>query len=473
MRYVLPDRTLKESGWQVATIVVERDDVRATQCRNANHSRNGRDHSTRWGWITLEGLPHGRHTGSFVQNTSVSTRAESASGYRTFATVLAAVLLVATIILISTTPALATAKNQNLDGKWRVGGAENGTIAISGENVTTGTFGGVVQADGVASSLEIVDGQVTGDSFTFTGQYAGTVVDEHGTQFYYAGTVSGNVMIIRLTGLQGWDDGKPVDETDNDRGPFKAVRAGVDLSGTIVFGCSGGASCSTGSAPLYDATVAVDGPTSASTKTDTDGKWTLPVAPGHYTITPSAPDVTFTPDSIDVDVTKATVGQDFTSCAADSSAASSSLRAPLLRDNASSLTWSLTGDYCNNFYSVIYSKPTGSATVKWIAKKYICDVDGNKFFNANLSRTIFDNAFVGSSAAPGNITTLANKSVQINVDNAAGTNVLACNIAAGGATGTVTTDAAVYTVSVGLHVCLPVEAKHSKLPFTAKAASGT
>ena len=122
---------------------------------------------------------------------------------------------------------------------------------------------------------------------------------------------------------------------------------------------------------------------------------------------------------------------------------------------------------------MIYSKPTGSATVKWIAKKYICDVDGNKFFNANLSRTIFDNAFVGSSAAPGNITTLANKSVQINVDNAAGTNVLAFNIAAGGATGTVTTDAAVYTVSVGLHVCLPVEAKHSKLPFTAKAASGT
>jgi hypothetical protein len=396
-----------------------------------------------------------------------------ASGYRVVATVLAAALLAPALLVISASPALATTKNQNLDGKWRVGGAENGTIAISGENVATGTFGGVVQADGVAASLEIVDGQVTGNSFTFTGQYAGTVVDEHGTQFYYAGTVKGNEMIIRLTGLQGWNDGKPVDETDNDRGPYKAIRAGVNLSGTIVFGCSGGAACSTGSAPLYDATVDVDGPTTASTKTDTDGKWTVPVAPGHYTITPSAPDVTFTPDSIDVDVTKATDGQDFTSCAADSSGTSSSLRAPLLRANASSPTWSLTGDYCNNFYSVIYSKPTGYATVKWIAKKYICDVDGARFFNANLGRTIFDNALVGSSTAPGHITTLSNKSVQINVENAAGTNVLSFNIAAGGATGTVTTDASEYTVSVGLHVCLPVVANHSKLPFVAKAGSGT
>jgi hypothetical protein len=407
-----------------------------------------------------------------VQN--VATRARWITRRGTSASILAMALLLPALLL-SSSPATASAKNANLDGTWDVAGSSNGTLKISGENVASGSFGGIVQAKDkdASTALTIVDGRVTGDAFTFTGEQAGTVVDEHGAQFDYAGTVSGNNMIIKLTGLRVWNDGKPVDATDDDRGPFKATRAGFDLSGTVVFGCSSSTSCSTGSAPLYDATVDVDGPTTASTKTGTDGKWTVGVAPGHYTITPSAPDVTFTPDSIDVDVTKATDGQDFTSCAADSSGSSSSLRAPLLRANTSSPTWSLTGDYCNNFYSVIYSKPTGAATVKWIAKKYICDVDGAKFFNANLGKTIFDNALVGSSAAPGHITTLANKSIQINVDNAAGTNVLSFNIAAGGATGTVTTDAAEYTVTVGLHVCLPVVAKHSKLPFAAKAGSGT
>ncbi len=317
-------------------------------------------------------------------------------------------LLVPALLVLSSTPAVASAKNANLDGLWKVAGAGNGNISISDENVATGSFEGIVVGKTAGTSLTIVDGRVTRDTFTFTGEEAGTVVDEHGAQFNYGGTVDGNSMILTLTGLHVWSDGQPVDSTDNDRGPFDASRDTVDLSGTIDFGCSAGTtSCSSASGPLEDATVDVEGPTTSSTTTDTDGTWTVPVAPGRYTITPSAPNVTFSPDSIDVDVTKATDGQDFTSCAANSVGDTSSLRAPLLRDHASSPTWTLTGDYCYNFYSVIYNKATTDTTVTWIAKSYICDPSGAFSYDANLGQTFFSNALVGTSQAPGDVSKLA------------------------------------------------------------------
>jgi hypothetical protein len=396
----------------------------------------------------------------------VNTAASKSRGVRRRLTLtVAACALLPALVAISTTSAIASTRNANLDGKWTL---SSGYLVVSGENVTTGTFGGFVKSDKASSSIPIATGLVVGDSFSFTSEIAGTVVDVNGAQFDYAGTVNGNTMSIKETGLRVWHKGHRVSAVDDDPGPYTATRPGVDLSGTIEIGCSPNAgSCPAGSGPLYDADVDVEGPTTASTTTDTDGKWTVSVAPGHYTITPSASGVTFSPDSLDVDVTKATDGQDFTSCAADSSG--SSLRAPLVRNAASSSTWTLTGKYCYNTYSVTYSTATKDATVTWIAKKYICDRTTRFFYNARLGKTLFSNAYVGSRSAPGTVSILAGNSVQVNV-NDGGNLVLEFTIAPDGATGVVSTYPSNYAVSLvtggDSHTCQPVGANHSKLPFT-------
>jgi hypothetical protein len=443
-------------------------------CRQSSSSSCSQRRLTRGSadFRLFSGRPLSREhqNGSDVQGpTTKITRFPFSTGRPAIALVLLSIL---PLVALPATSAVASAKNANLDGRWTVkDGKSTGFLVISGEDVATGTFGGDIEGGGLNAALPIVAGQVTGDRFTLTSEVAGTVVNENGAQFDYGGTVDGNKMTIEETGVRTWKNGRSIDSSYEDGGPWPATRASVALSGTIVFGCSADAgTCTSGSAPLYDAEVDVDGPTTASTTTDTDGKWTIPVSPGHYTITPSAPDVTFSPATIDVDVTKATDGQDFTSCAAGSSDTSNA-RSPLVRSNASSPTWTLTGDYCYNFYSVIYSKPTQSATVTWIAKKFVCDPTGQRFYSAKLGRTLFDSAFVGSSSAPGTIAKLSNNSIQVNVHDANGVSVLEFNIAPGGATGTVTTTPSVYEVSLKGHVCGPVEAKHSKLPFFVKKQS--
>lgn len=366
----------------------------------------------------------------------------------------------------------AASNNVNIDGAWTVkASGSTGIFVFTGENVKTGTFGGYVNAEG--GSKFVISGQVTGDAFTFNAEAPGTVVDVNGAILSYAGTISGNTMIIRGTSVQAWRHGTPVDVSrDGDLGPYKGTREGIDLSGTITFGCStNSGACTTGSGPLDEADVDVEGTTSAQTTTDTNGNWSVSVIPGHYTITPSAPGVTFSPASLDVDVTRSTDGEDFTSCAAGSST-TSSLRQPLTRPASKSIVWSLTGDYCSNFYQVTYQTVTKQATVTWKALKYQCDKDRQPFFNARLGKTLFSGALVGSSEAPGSVRTLSNNSVQINV-NSNGVLVLAFNIASGGTTGTVETNASAFAVSIGgstdPHSCEPVGTKSggSTLPHLA------
>jgi|GEM_PF-6861729 len=392
---------------------------------------------------------------------------------RGFALALAVLTMLPAFMTLSTISASASTKNANLDGTWSVvDKGSTSSLLISGENVTKGTFGGSIADPGLASTLHIVASEINGNSFTFTLESEGTVVGENGSQIDYAGTVNGNKMSFKETAARVWKDGKPVEATYEDPGPYPATRESVDLSGTITFGCSGSAgSCPAGSGPLYDAKVDVEGPTIASTTTDTKGQWSIPVSAGHYTITPSAPDATFSPDSLEVDVTKSTGGQDFTSCSADSTVASN-IRAPLVRDNVKYPAGTLIGDFCSNYFRIIYSKSTNSAIVTWTANRYICNPDGTKFYDPT-PRKFFKSATVGSSSAPGNVSKAANNSVHVNVNRPGGTDlVLEFDIAAGGLTGTVSTTVSTYpdtATSEGVvYPCLPVEVKNGRLPFFKK-----
>jgi hypothetical protein len=111
--------------------------------------------------------------------------------------------------------------------------------------------------------------------------------------------------------------------------------------------------------------------------------------------------------------------------------------------------------------------------VTWTALKYVCDRTGRKFFTTSLGKTLFDHAVVGSSAAPGTVSTQSNNSIQVNV-NMGGALVLDFNIAPGGATGIVETNASAYGVSLitagDSHTCEPLSTNPggSKLPFSGK-----
>ncbi len=140
-----------------------------------------------------------------------------------FALAVLAVMLAFTTV--STKSATASAKNANLDGTWKVvAGGSTGFLVISGENVNTGSFGGEIEGGSSRSPLKIVAGRVSGNQFSLTCEIAGTVVGEHGAQFDYGGTVNGNDMSIKETGLRVWHNGHPVDATYKNPGPWPGTR---------------------------------------------------------------------------------------------------------------------------------------------------------------------------------------------------------------------------------------------------------
>jgi hypothetical protein len=396
------------------------------------------------------------------------------------AVALALLALLPGVALGAPTTALAASKNANLDGVWSV--SQKGTkldadFHITGEDTATGSFGGVLDLPPNSAKIghyNIVAGQVTGNTFTITADYPGTVVGENGIEATYAGTVEGSMMSGSETDFQVWRHGHKVDASADGDQTFTAERQGFDLSGTITFGCSGGASCSSDSAPLYDATIDVEGPSSASTTTDTDGAWKVSVPEGHYVITPKAPGVTFTPASLDVDVTKSEDGQDFAGCGAtsDDDTSAPSMRIP---SHASSGAWSLKGVYCWNTYNVTYYPSSGRAMVTWISDAWLCGpITGSHFFNADLGRTFYDNAIVGGNDAPGRAFPDNNGAI-VQVQH--GRNLLmSFHFNPGGASGTVTTRASEFTTTIthkGVrYACQPVDANASVLPHKGRKGIG-
>jgi hypothetical protein len=373
------------------------------------------------------------------------------------------------MLSVSTTSS-ATTKNANFDGDWLIKATGEGHLLVTGEDVATGEFGGSLV--GPHATLDIVDGEVTGNAYTFTVEIADTVVGENGAQFTYGGTFSGNTMTITETALHVWKNGHPVSASSTNPGPFTGTREEFDLSGTIMFGCSGdGTSCSSASSPLYDATVDVEGPSSDSTTTDIDGTWKVSVAAGDYVITPTAPGVTFTPASLDVDVTKNVDGQDFSGCGATSpdDASTPDLR---ISSHANSGAWSLGGVYCWNTYHVTYSPSTGRASVTWISDAWVCDLnEASQFVYAEFGRTFYDNAIVGSDATPGRSFPEKGGAI-VQVQDAAKHLVMSFQINAGGASGTVTTYGMQYGKTIlrkGVErFCQPVDGANSPLPHLEK-----
>jgi hypothetical protein len=369
------------------------------------------------------------------------------------------------------TTASASTTNANFDGNWLVKSSTGEAhVVITGENPATGEFGGEVTGP-TGLVLKIVDGEVTGSHYTFTDEFPDTVVGESGEQVSYSGTISGDSMTITQTAIRTWHDGQAGDDTISaDPGPFTGTRGEFELSGMIIFGCSGtGTSCSAAAAPLYDATVDVEGPSSASTTTDTDGTWKVSVPAGHYVITPTAPGVTFTPASLDVDVTASADDQNFSGCGATSSddADSPDLR---ISSHANSGAWSLKGTYCYNTYDVTYYPSTGRASVTWITKAWVCNLRGRAFMNANLGRTFYDNATVGSAATPGRAFPDGKAAI---VQVQSGTDlVMSFRINPGGATGSVTTNGQTLGTTITKdgtpYFCQPVDGTNSPLPHSEK-----
>ena len=137
---------------------------------------------------------------------------------------------------VSTKPATASEKNANLEGTWKVvAGSSTGFFVISGENVSTGSFGGEIEGGSVRSPMKIVVGRVSGNQFSLTSEVAGTVVGEHGAQFDYSGTVNGNDMSIKEIGIRVWRNGHPVDATPKNPGPWPGTR---ESKGPAVSGVS-------------------------------------------------------------------------------------------------------------------------------------------------------------------------------------------------------------------------------------------
>jgi hypothetical protein len=382
--------------------------------------------------------------------------------------VLAITLLgVLPVLMLSVpTTAVATTKNANFDGDWLIKATGEAHLVVTGEDIATGEFGGSLA--GPDATLDIVDGEVTGSAYTFTVEIANTVVGVNGAQFTYGGTFSGNTMTITETAIHAWHKGHPVSASSTNPGPYTGTREAFELSGTIIFGCSGAStSCSSGSAPLYGVNVDVDGDSSETTTTDTDGAWSVSVPPGRYTVTPSAPGITFTPDSLELDVTKDENDQDFSGCGA-SDTSGDDAREPLVKSASASGFTTLTGSYCHNTYVVTIDPKTVVAVVTWTAKAWKCA--SGKFDAPEPGGDIFTKNIVGGTAAPGDVQKLSNGSFQIRVNDANQKLVMYITVNASLDGGSVSTYGQDYgrdepIKDEGQQFCQPVDATKLAIPF--------
>jgi hypothetical protein len=214
------------------------------------------------------------------------------------ALVYSAIALVLTTFVLSVpvqTVASAGPDNASIDGKWTVqlSAGTSGYWEISGENLSTGAFGGdLVAVVGATTETEpIRSGLVTGNTFTATLLYPGTVVDVNGLEYTVVGTIKGNTMTFHSTSIEAWRHGKavPPDRISVTRTTYSAVRE-VILSVSEV---------TPSSSPLaVDVHVKLGDSSGESSDCDTDAtyhfsdpglKSTKELAPCEYELTFSAP----------------------------------------------------------------------------------------------------------------------------------------------------------------------------------------
>jgi hypothetical protein len=132
--------------------------------------------------------------------------------HRNFRVILMALLAVLSLLYLSIpTKAAAGSNNANFNGRWTVtDGTATAILVISGENLTTGAFGGqFIVHDATQSNIEpVTNGQVSGNVFTATIEYPNTVIGVNGIVFTFSGTISGNTLTMRNSSVKAWHNGK-------------------------------------------------------------------------------------------------------------------------------------------------------------------------------------------------------------------------------------------------------------------------
>jgi hypothetical protein len=265
------------------------------------------------------------------------------------------------------------------------------TVIVQSEDLKTGTFGGTVvppEGGGALSdgNYDIMDGQVTGDHFsfdierdgigerdaTYTADWSGTITDN---------SLSGNINATMDPVAPQCDDEADGSVTADDDdtclalgGPFTATRQTYKLGGEITSGCGGQTSCSASGEPFDGLEVDVDGDNgSATTTTDEDGKWSVDLPAGQYTVTPTDNIENFTPPDRDEDLKANLGGQDFTACSLPPGQASLT-RAGARRVENGAASFDLSGEACNEKFTYTYSS-AGGGHVKydWTASALSCE----------------------------------------------------------------------------------------------------
>jgi hypothetical protein len=363
------------------------------------------------------------------------------------------------------------AANGNFNGRWKVTDAEGavGYFVVTNENVKTGSFAGSLQVPAGTkgpSSYPITAGSVTGNNFTATLEYPGTVVGYNGLQFSYVGSFHGNAMSIKVENYHAWIKGKvvPPDELSTDGTIYKGYRGLLTINGEVDLGCGGsGGSCSASSDALAGVEVTISGDDDATATTDQEGKWSVDVPEGTYTVTPTSDGFTYAPGDRTVKVTKNITVPKFSACVATTTLSASvkngfGASAPHARP-ATAKVLTLIGQSvpCAAQVLVQYTPSTREANVVWVANAWYCDKTTRHYWNYHLGGPVYYSNEFGHSPND-HVDVQANGEVLIHAHHGADEVVLV-DIKPGGKSATATvsgTDFAKELVNRGsAHSCEP------------------
>lgn len=289
--------------------------------------------------------------------------------------------------------AAAAGGNANFNGTWDAvyaGRADTtATVIVQGEDLGTGSFGGtVVPPEGYGAlsdgDYDIMDGQVTGNQFSFDIERDGIGKRDATYTADWSGTITGNSVSGNIVAsIDPLAPGCNGPESSSLRapaytclalgGPFTATRKTFTLGGQVTSGCGGQTSCSSTGVPFGGMEVDVDGASgSATTTTDDQGKWSVDLPSGQYTVTPTDAIYNFTPPDLDVDLKADLGGQDFTACSLPPGQFNGPLLASVPRQPNGAASFSLSGEACNERFTYTYSGRHLGVT--WTASALSCQV---------------------------------------------------------------------------------------------------
>ncbi len=295
------------------------------------------------------------------------------------------------------------ATNGNFNGRWKVTDTDGavGYIVITNENVKTGSFAGRLEVPPGTkgpSSYPITTGTVTGNNFVATLEYPGTVIGYNGLEFSYVGSFHGNAMSIKVENYRGWVKGKvvPPDTLTPDGTVYKGFRGLLTIKGEVDLGCGGsGGTCSASSDGLAGVEVTVSGDDDATATTDQDGKWSVDVPEGTYTVTPTTDGFTYAPGDRTVKVNKNMTIPKFSACVATTTLAASvksgfGTSAPhALPAAARVLQFAGQSVPCAAQVAVEYIPSTRHVRIAWIANAWYCDKATKPYWNTRQSGGVY------------------------------------------------------------------------------------